>query len=295
MVDGFPDAPKRVVLCADDYALTPGINEAILNLLDAGRISGASVMPATEIWRTSSADIKPFLGAADIGLHFTLTELPLMGAAPSVTISGSPVSFPNLALKAYTGQIDTQDIREELTRQWNSFVDETGQLPSHIDGHQHVHQLPSIREAIVQHIIELPEAEWPYIRVCKEYSGSIWRRGLDPMRSQVFSLAANKLCHLAGENGIRVNNGFSGIYNFDPARDYATLFEQFLSEVESGALVLCHPGALEARMQVDPISLARRNEYKFLSSSEFLEILGKRNILLSRFGDAFEKPAKTVR
>src|SRR5258705_11862440 len=37
-------APRRIWLCADDYGLSPGVNRAIRELIERGRLNATSVM-----------------------------------------------------------------------------------------------------------------------------------------------------------------------------------------------------------------------------------------------------------
>src|SRR5258708_20404269 len=69
-------APRRIWLCADDYGLSPGVNRAIRDLIERGRLNATSVMvvgPAVgrdEITALKTAVAKSLRCA--IGLHFTL-------------------------------------------------------------------------------------------------------------------------------------------------------------------------------------------------------------------------------
>src|SRR3954451_23826569 len=63
----------RFALCADDYAITPGVSRGILQLLDAGRLTAVSVLVTGPGWAAAAGDLKPFAGATDIGLHLNLT------------------------------------------------------------------------------------------------------------------------------------------------------------------------------------------------------------------------------
>src|SRR6201996_946824 len=68
---------KRVWLCADDYSISPGVNRAIRELIERGRLNATSVMVVTsaigrdEVARLQEAAAKSPRCA--IGLHVTLT------------------------------------------------------------------------------------------------------------------------------------------------------------------------------------------------------------------------------
>src|SRR5690242_13463328 len=68
------DRQQRVILCADDYAIAPGVSRAILALIDRGRLTATSCMAASRFWPEHAGWLRPRAGKADIGLHFTLTN-----------------------------------------------------------------------------------------------------------------------------------------------------------------------------------------------------------------------------
>ena len=47
------------------------------------------------------------------------------------------------------GRIDTLRLRAEIEAQLDRFEDGVGHGPAHVDGHQHVHQLPGVREVLL--------------------------------------------------------------------------------------------------------------------------------------------------
>ena len=52
-------------LCADDYAMTPGVSRGILEALDAGALSATSVMTTSETWPDAAAALRAHEGKAD--------------------------------------------------------------------------------------------------------------------------------------------------------------------------------------------------------------------------------------
>ena|SRR5215813_11028943 len=84
----------NVTVCADDFGLTSGISSGILACLERRRISATSCMTARATWLDRAAELRPFGGIADIGLHFTLTDLEPVGAAPILAPHGR---FPPLS------------------------------------------------------------------------------------------------------------------------------------------------------------------------------------------------------
>src|SRR5581483_5332835 len=69
--------PRRITLCADDYGIAPGVNEAIRDLVARGRLNATSVMVVAPSCSRAEAQSLAGLNAAKtrvaIGLHLTLT------------------------------------------------------------------------------------------------------------------------------------------------------------------------------------------------------------------------------
>src|ERR1041385_529071 len=69
-------APRRIILCADDFGLSDGVNRAILQLITQQRINATSVMVVAPAFnRDSVATLQQAAGetSCQVGLHVTLT------------------------------------------------------------------------------------------------------------------------------------------------------------------------------------------------------------------------------
>jgi len=96
MTDAAP--PRRIWLCADDYGLSPGVNRAIRDLIERGRLNATSVMVVgpsigrdeVDALRTAAANS----ARCGIGLHVTLTrdQLRVEDAIASTTVTASAVA-----------------------------------------------------------------------------------------------------------------------------------------------------------------------------------------------------------
>ena len=136
---------RRIWVIADDFGLASGVNDAILELLAAGRISGTSCMTGFPEWPRDATRLAPHLGRAAIGLHLTLTDQLAVTGRSSLAADGRMPSFANLALASSLGRIDRASIHAELDAQHARFSEALGMTPDFIDGHQHVHFLPVVR------------------------------------------------------------------------------------------------------------------------------------------------------
>ena len=134
---------KRIILCADDYGQNTFISQAIILLIQKNRLTATTCMTTSPFWFENAPRLKN-LEKIDIGLHFNLTEgSPL---SPGLQVMGF-LPLKQLLMKSYLKKINQKVIEEELHAQIDQFVAGIGRLPDFIDGHQHVHQFPIIRDA----------------------------------------------------------------------------------------------------------------------------------------------------
>ena len=177
----------RFALCADDYALTPGVSRGILEMLAAGRLTAVSVMVTEPGWPAAAGELRPFLSSADIGLHFNLTLGSPLGAMPGF---GASSNFPALALlvrSALLGRLPVTEIGAEIARQIDAFTQHFGRLPDYVDGHQHVHALPGIRDALLRTLREQGLAGRLWLRDPSDRWDAILAR---PLKGKALAVAA---------------------------------------------------------------------------------------------------------
>ena len=65
---------KTLALCADDFGQSPAIDAGILHLLAMRRLTAVSCLSTGAAWREDAPRLLQAAGAAQIGLHFNLTE-----------------------------------------------------------------------------------------------------------------------------------------------------------------------------------------------------------------------------
>ena len=65
---------KRLVLCADDFALHAPASEGIAELAGAGHLSATSVMTLSPRWPRDVRWLEPLRGQLDVGLHLDWTS-----------------------------------------------------------------------------------------------------------------------------------------------------------------------------------------------------------------------------
>ena len=283
---------QRVVFCADDYALSPGVSRGIIDLIERGRISATGCMTVSPYWAESAQALRPMAGRVDVGLHFTLTDHKPLGPLPGLAPDGRLPSLAVLLARAFTGRLDAREINAELARQVAAFMGVFGAPPAFIDGHQHVHLLPVVRQAVVAAAQALPGCR---VRDCHEPPGYAIARGVATAKTVFIGQLGRGLRGLVARHGLPANRGFRGIYDLTPRVPFAELMARFLAPpfeavagtAEALPLVMVHPGFPDAVLRrIDSVTDQRRVEYDYLQSDQFADLLNVGNLVVSRWGGA---------
>lgn len=257
----------RVVLCADDYGLSPGVSRGIRELLSADRLSATSCMVVYPEFLADGPLLRPWFGKVDIGLHFTLTtKRPVAG----------------LLRDAYLGRVDASATTAELERQLAVFTEVIGRAPDYIDGHQHVHLLPGVREVVT----DAARRIGAYVRSTREPIGLTMGARPSPVEAAFLSWTAGPLDRLIRSAGLASNSGFRGVRTFREAAPYRVLFQRMIAGARDGCLVMCHPGMADAVLaQRDQVTSVREAELRYFASDEFAVDLTHAGLTLSRLAD----------
>lgn len=280
----FPGSGKPLVLCADDFALAPGLSEAIVELLARRRLSATGCMSVSPFWPRLGPELASF--DADIGLHLTLTDARPLGAMPGLAPRGRLPSLGRLMAAAFSRRLNRAEIRAELRRQLDAFVAVRGRPPDFIDGHQHVHLLAGVREEVLGLFATAPLTETTYLRVCWEPPSRIVGRRIAVNRALVIAALSLPLGRAARALGVRVNDSFRGVIDFAVNSDYARDFPRFLRGPGARPIVMCHPGRVDTELiAADPLTDHRDREYAYFAGDKFsadLQAAGRR---IARFNE----------
>ncbi|UCI27836.1 ChbG/HpnK family deacetylase [Mesorhizobium sp. B2-8-5] len=250
-------------LIADDYGLAPGVSGAILDLIERGRLTGTSCMTGFPEWEEAAARIRPFRRSAAVGLHLTLTDQIAVTGSSSLAPEGKLPGLASLALPVRRERIDERDVYAELDAQYDRFTDALVGPPDHIDGHQHVHFLPVVRNWLLARFGE--SAHKPALR------GAPGLAGLDAAAkiAAIATLAAgfNRSMQRAG---FSLMTPLSGIYDWRKPEKFASTLRAAIDTLPEQGVFMCHPGRVDDMLRArDPMQSVREVEFDFLASDDF--------------------------
>lgn len=255
-----------LILCADDYALTEGVSRAVGELAAARRLSATSVMVTTPHWPATAARLRVHRANLAIGLHLNLTLgkplAPMKRLAPDGRLPVRNILIP-LAL---IGIFNSAEIGEEIDRQLEAFEQGLGFPPDHIDGHEHVHVLPRIRQPLLDAVWRRYPDTKPLIRDPSDrWQATAARRNSPRVKAAIVGALAWHFSAAARRKGLPTNEGFSGFSRFDVATPYAEELADAMSNPGPCHIVMCHPGHPDDELaRIDAVVERRRMEYDAL-------------------------------
>jgi len=271
---------KPIIICADDFAQSAAIDAAIIALIQQGRLSATSCMTLSPRWPAAAMLItKEVRDKADIGLHLDFTQYTQPLKHP----------LPLLIARALSHSLPEKKISTAINRQLDNFENALGTAPDYVDGHQHVHQLPQIREILLDILSARYGDKLPWIRIACPPIQAGFKAGI------IRQLGAKQLASQAKQAGFRCSELLLGVYDFDGnAEDYQRRLSVWLSlaqNTETVCTLMCHPSTAETTdtaSHSDPILGARLQEYDVFSSVPFLDLLKSHQLNIGR-GQALTK------
>ena len=254
-------ATRRLAICVDDYGSAPGIAAAVESLVRRGRVQAVSCLVTAAGWPRDARRLAGLGAGVEAGLHLDLTEGPARTEALARAWPRPP-SLPRLLAWAHLRRLPLAALRAEVAAQLDAFIAATDAPPRFVDGHQHVHHLPGVRDLVLEAIEGLQPR--PAVR----NTGRILGPGHAFKRAVIGASGGQDLRVELERRGLAHNAALTGVYGFDD--DYGKLVRGWLGSVPGdGALLFCHPAAASGVAPGDPLGAARPRELAYLLGDDF--------------------------
>ncbi len=145
---------SRLIVNADDFGLTPGVNRAIVELHASGVLTSATLMARAAATGEAIriAQRNPSLG---VGCHIVLVDgEPVLPPAAIPTLVDKntgrfPSSLKTFLSRLFTGRIRSAEIEAEAAAQI-AVLKDGGVRPTHIDTHKHTHMFPQVLAPVLR-------------------------------------------------------------------------------------------------------------------------------------------------
>jgi len=266
---------RTLAICADDFGLSPGISAGIARLAHSKRLTAISCITNSPHWPEQAKRLQGLPDSVDVGLHLNFTEGKPLSARLARRWPTLP-ALPTLIARAHLHWLPQAEMRNEVHAQLRAFIHAVGVPPRFIDGHQHVHHLPGLRDSILdmaEHVQPLPALRSTGRLVGPGAGFKRWMIERTGGRALEAGLKQRVLAH---------NPALLGAYDFVDT-DYGGLMRRWLQVLPpEGGLLFCHPGVRDPDDPPDVIAAARTRELAYLGSNDFTDDLAEAGVVLGR-------------
>jgi hopanoid biosynthesis associated protein HpnK len=286
---------RQLIVNADDFGLTSGVNRAIVEAHRDGVVSSATLMAsANEAAFREAVEAARALPGLSVGCHVVLVDgAPVSppGAVDTLLAirSGEPENFYSslsaFAARATMGGFDREQLVLEITAQIRK-IQAAGIEVTHLDSHKHTHIFPEILRAMLRaaKICGVPAIRSPFVPMkaimAQHFAG---RRALLKRYGQVriLNTFAGNFRRQTARAGLRAPDGVIGV--IETGSMDGILLRQALEGLPEGSWELvCHPGYADDALRAVRTRLveSRERERILLISFELKEFLEKQKIRL---------------
>ncbi|OQA98562.1 MAG: hypothetical protein BWY23_01017 [Spirochaetes bacterium ADurb.Bin218] len=146
---------ERIIVTADDFGISPGVNRAIVHLYKDGCISRASLFPNCNYTYDAMNIVRQEVPLMPIGIHLTLTCGKCCAPLEEVWMIANEEGFLKLnflkiifyLINPFTKKRFLRQVEAELNAQILKLKN-LGILINHIDSHRHIHTIPGIFQVV---------------------------------------------------------------------------------------------------------------------------------------------------
>ena len=280
---------RRLIINADDFGLTSGVNRGILKSHREGVVTSTTLMARGGRF-DEAAGLAAQAPRLSVGCHVVLVDgSPLLKAdqVSSLLATASPpafrVSLARFAVLAAAGRFDPGQVENEVTAQIHK-LQAAGISVSHLDSHKHTHMFPVVLRAMLRaaqncgvRAIRNPFEPLVFARIAG------WKRQFQLTILSRYRATFRRELATAGMN---TPDGCIGI----AATGGLTLasFQDLLEKLPEGTWeFVSHPGYNDAELDQVRTRLrdSREKELAILTSDAAREALRRENIELISYRD----------
>jgi hopanoid biosynthesis associated protein HpnK len=283
---------RRLIINADDFGLTSGVNRAIAEANRSGVLTSATIMANARAF-TEAASLAQAQPALKTGCHVVLIDgEPVSSNLASLTNGSSRfrISLKEFALAAVRRRLSAEEIQREAEAQIRK-IQSLGITLTHIDSHKHTHMFPHVLRPLlraaracgiraIRNPFE-PLRTWPGGMLL--VAPALWLRCAGVMTFQMFAAEFRRALK---EEGMVSTDGTVGIAATGKLDQKMLL--SILSGLPEGTWELvCHPGYSDADLRGagTRLTASREVELSALTSAETKEALARQKIELISYAD----------
>jgi hopanoid biosynthesis associated protein HpnK len=290
---------RRLIINADDFGFTSGVNRAILEAHTRGVVTSSTLMAKGQAFE-EAAEFARSLPQLSVGCHVVLIDgAPVLdpSAIPTLVQAGRfRDGLKSFAARALSGRTKEDEVTAEASAQIRK-IQAAGISVSHIDTHKHTHLFPKIlrpllraaRECGVRAIRNPFGPRFPLRSSHLLRRPNLWKRYAEV---RVLSRFANRFREPIDREGFICPDGTLGIEVTGTLDE--TLFHAIASSIPEGTWeFVCHPGYNDADLTAAKTRLreSREIELRVLTLPTARALLQQQGVQLISYRDLLPKPA----
>jgi chitin disaccharide deacetylase len=279
-------AVLRLIVNADDYGLTPGINRAVEELFVGRALTSATLMTGAPCVGPAVAFARTHIELG-VGCHLTLLDgAPVADPAsvPSLLSNDGKTLHRSLRAflsKMFRGGIQADDIEREVAAQIQR-MKSLGLTPTHVDTHKHTHMFPEVLAPLLKAAKSLGilairnpfEPEWSV----RTSPGAGWKRKTEVRLLRRFR---GTFLRQVTQQGFTTTEGTLGVAATGSLTS-ATLRALLESAPTRGTFELvCHPGYVDDELRASSTHLLASRTTEVASLMESASLLRQKAELIS--------------
>ncbi len=283
---------RRLIVNADDFGLTAGVNRGIAEAHTRGIVTSATLMANGRAF-DDAVHLANSLPGLSVGCHVVLIDgEPVLDARRLPSITSTSTDFrrfrdglQSFAVRALTGRLDPGEIEAEVSAQIRK-LQSAGLSISHLDTHKHTHLFPAVLRPLLcaAHACGVRGIRNPFgPRKPLTPSALLGRPNLWTRYAEVRILRAlaSKFRAVAAGEGLVTPDGTFGIVVTGALDE--KLFRAIAAIIPEGTWeFVCHPGYNDEDLKSVKTRLreSREIELHLLTMPEARELLYQRGIEL---------------
>src|ERR1700758_3365463 len=258
---------KTLIVNADDFGLTPGVNAGIVRAFRDGILTSTTVMANGAAFEDAVARTRenPDL---DVGCHLVLVggksiappkEIPSLAKRDGEL----PATLFELVCRLWGGIVEPGDIEREFRAQVDRVIS-AGITPSHLDTHKHTHAHPAVMNALFK-----VASEYKILRVRMPFEHASLRdtpshpSGSGTITQRLLASAVG-MSAPAFRRGLKDYNLRSPQYFFGAALTGhlgSAALKHLIEKLPDGTSeIMCHPGLCDAELEQSSTRLKKQRE-----------------------------------
>jgi hopanoid biosynthesis associated protein HpnK len=276
---------RRLIVNADDFGFTPGVNRAIVESHTHGIVTSSTLMAKGRAFE-DAVRLAKTVPDLSIGCHVVLIDgEPMLDPAklPTLTSTRNQAAqfrdgLKSFATRALTGSLNEDEIEAEATAQIRG-IQSSGVAVSHVDTHKHTHLFPAVLRPLLRaaKACGVPAIRNPFgpRRPLKPAEllarPTLWTRYAEV---RILRTLAGKFINAAKQEGFATPDGTLGVVATGALDEQ--LFRSIAAIIPEGTWeFVCHPGYNDAELKSVRTRLreSREIELRLLTMPEARELL----------------------